>query len=82
MTWPVLRSIPAPVEVLGHSPELDDEVAGEVLRLDLAAFLPPEPKQRIFIVTHDDPGVRTANERPAVSAASSNLLLHHIFSVI
>ena len=33
--------VPAPVEVLRDGPELDDEVAGEVLRLGLAALLAP-----------------------------------------
>ena len=37
--------IPAPIEVLGHYPKLDDEIAGEILRLDLAALFAPEPKQ-------------------------------------
>jgi hypothetical protein len=33
--------IPAPVQLLGRNPELDDKVARKVLRLDLAAlFLP------------------------------------------
>jgi len=30
--------VPAPIEVLGHKAELDDEVAREVLRLRLATF--------------------------------------------
>ena len=58
--------VPVPVEVLGHGAELDDQVAGEVLRLDLAALLPPEPEQGGFIVAHDDPGVRAADEAAAV----------------
>ena len=66
MTWPVLASIPAPIEVLGHDPELDDEVAGEVLWLDLAALLPPKPEQGILIIAHDDPGVGAADEVAAV----------------
>ena len=33
---------PAPVEVLGDRPELDEEVVGEIFRLDLAALLAPE----------------------------------------
>ena len=37
--------IPAPIEILGHRPELDDEIAGQILRLDLAALLSPEPQQ-------------------------------------
>jgi hypothetical protein len=33
--------IPAPVQVLGRQPQLDDEIAGQILWLDLAAlFLP------------------------------------------
>ena len=33
--------IPAPVQVLGRKPELNDEIARQVLRLDLATlFLP------------------------------------------
>ena len=54
--------IPASIEVLGHDPELDDEIAGQVLWLDFAALLLPEPKQRILVITHDDPGVRAADE--------------------
>ena len=37
--------VPVPIERFGHEAKLDDEVAGEVLRLDLAAFLPPEAEQ-------------------------------------
>ena len=47
-------------------PELDDEVAGQVLRLDLAALFLPQPDQGGFIVAHDDPGVRAADEIAAV----------------
>ena len=61
-TWPVLRLVPAPVEVLGDDAELDDEVAGQVLRLDLAALFPPEPEQGGLVVAHDDPGVGAADE--------------------
>ena len=63
---PGIGLIPAPIEILGHRPELDNEVAGEILRLDLAAFLPPEPQQGGFIVAHDDPSVRAADERAPV----------------
>jgi hypothetical protein len=45
---------PVAVEVLGSDAELDDEVAREIFRLDLAAFLLPEAHQRCFIVAHDD----------------------------
>ena len=33
--------VPAPIEVLGDKAKLDDEVAGEVLRLGFAPLLPP-----------------------------------------
>jgi len=33
--------IPAPIEVLGDLPELDDKIVGEIFRFDLAAFFPP-----------------------------------------
>ena len=54
--------IPAPVQVFGCQPKLDDEVARQVLRLDFAPFFAPEADQGGFVITHDDPGVRAANE--------------------
>jgi hypothetical protein len=45
---PVLRSYQCRLRA-----ELDDEVAGEVLRLGLAPFLAPEADQRGFIIAHD-----------------------------
>ncbi len=42
MASPGIRLGPAPVKVLGRQAELDQEIAGEVFRLDLAAFLPPK----------------------------------------
>ena len=59
---PGIGLIPAPVQVLGHQTKLDDEVPRKVLRLDLAAFLAPEPYQGRLIVPHNDPGVRAADE--------------------
>ena len=63
---PGIGLVPAPVKVLGDRPELDDEVAREVLRLGLAALFPPQPHQGRLIVAHDDPGVRAADEVAAV----------------
>ena len=60
--------VPAPVEVLGDEAELDDEVAGEVLGLDLAALFSPKAKQGGLVVAHDDPGVGAADEVPPVRA--------------
>jgi hypothetical protein len=45
------------VELLGGDAELDNQVRGEVLLLDLTALLLPEPEERGFIVAHDDSGV-------------------------
>ena len=42
--------VPAPVELLGDQAELDDEVAGQVLWLDLAALFPPQPQQGGLVV--------------------------------
>jgi hypothetical protein len=55
-----------PVEGLGHQPELDDEVSGQVLRFDLAPLFLPQAEQGGFVVAHDDAGVRSAYERAAV----------------
>jgi len=54
--------VPAPVERLGGIAQLDDQVAGEVLRLGLAALLPPQPNQRGLVLPHNDPGVGAADE--------------------
>ena len=43
---PGIGLIPVPIKVLGHHSKLDNEIAGQVLRLDLAALLPPQPYQR------------------------------------
>ena len=63
---------PMPVEGFSHEPELDDEVAGQVLRLGLAPFLAPQAHQGGFIVAHDDAGVGAADEAaPADGLAKS-----------
>ena len=41
---PSIGLVPAPVELLGGETELDDEIAGQVLRLNFAAFFPPQPQ--------------------------------------
>ena len=60
---PGIGLVPAPVQLLGGGPELDDEVAGQVLGLDLAALFLPQAVPGPLVVAHDDPGVRAANER-------------------
>ena len=34
--------VPLPVQMFGREPELDEEIAGQVLRLGLAPFFAPE----------------------------------------
>jgi hypothetical protein len=58
--------VPGAVELLGCPPELHDEVPREVLQLGLAPFFAPEPNQGGFIVAHDDPCVRAADEETAL----------------
>src|SRR5439155_24235718 len=57
---------PMPIEGLGHEAKLDDEIAGEVLRLGFAAFLTPQPQQGSLVAPHDHPGVGAADEAPAI----------------
>src|SRR5262249_30866148 len=57
---------PVPIEVLGHPAELDDQVAGEILRFDFAPFLLPQAYKGGFVSAHDDAGVRATDEGPAV----------------
>ena len=61
-----LPLVPAPVEVLGHAAQLDDQVFGEILGLDLAALFPPQPQQARLIIAHDEPGIGAADEGAAV----------------
>jgi hypothetical protein len=62
---PGLALVPGPVQMLGDDPELDDEVAGQVLGLGLAALSPPQLQEGLFVPAHDDPRVRAADEGPA-----------------
>src|SRR5262249_25469004 len=57
--------VPRAIELFGGGPELNDEVAGQVLRLNLAPFLLPEADKGRFVIAHDDPGVGAADEGAA-----------------
>ena len=65
--------VPVPIEVLGDHPELDDQIAGQVLRFDLAALFAPKPEQGGLVVAHDDPGVRAADEGAAVTRGFASI---------
>jgi hypothetical protein len=62
--------VPEPVEIFGDPAELDDEVAGQVLRLGLAALFPPEAEQGRLVVAHDDASVGPADEGSPASEES------------
>src|SRR5690348_16768012 len=70
--------IPPPVQLLGHDPKLDYEIARKVLRLDLPPPPPPVPKKGSFVIAHDDPGARAADEIAAIATFSVNstILFH------
>jgi hypothetical protein len=58
--------IPVPVQLLSGQPKLDNEIAGQVLRLDLASFFLPKAEEGTFIIVHNDPSIRAADEVAAV----------------
>jgi hypothetical protein len=72
---PGIAFVPMAVEGFGHKAELDDEVAGQVLRLGLAPFLLPQADQGCFIAAHDDPGIRAAYKVPA-----ARMMFVHVFA--
>ena len=58
--------VPASVKCFGRQAELNEEVAGQVLGLDLAPLLPPQPQKGILVIAHDDSGIRAADILPPV----------------
>src|SRR5262249_61692442 len=53
---PGIALVPVSVEGFRDESKLDDEIARLVLRLDLAAFLPPEAEEGRFVAVHDGAG--------------------------
>src|SRR5262249_60706672 len=70
---PGIALVPVSVEGFGDAAELDDEIARLVLRLDLAAFLPPEAEEGRFVGAHDHPGVGAADECAALPRSRADL---------
>jgi hypothetical protein len=68
--------VPGAVELLSGGPELHDEVAGQVLRLGLAPFLPPKADQGGFIAAHDGPGVGSTDETAPLATVIPDDFLH------
>ena len=60
--------IPESIQGFGDQAELHQEVAREVLRLGLSTFFPPEAHQGRLIGPHNDPSIRTADERASILA--------------
>ena len=59
--------MPVPFEVLGrHGSEPDDEVARQILWLDLPTLFPPKSQEGTLIASHVDPGVRAADKVAAL----------------
>jgi hypothetical protein len=78
---PGVALVPIPVEGFGHETELDDEVAGEVLRLELAPLFLPEAEEGGFVAAHDDPGVGAADEAETFKTTSHNFLSHFSYPI-
>jgi hypothetical protein len=80
---PGIGRVPVPIEVVGHDPELDNEIARQVFEFDLAPRLPPQAEEGLFIIAHDDPGVRAADKRTTARSSRSHrtFLCHDRFSL-
>ena len=60
--------VPGAVERFRGGPKLHDEVAGNVLRFNLAPLLAPKADQSRLVAAHDNPGVGAANEGAPIPA--------------
>jgi hypothetical protein len=49
--------VPKPIQLLRHGAKLNDEVAGQILGLDVATFFLPKPVKLFSVIAHDDSGV-------------------------
>ena len=56
----------------GDNPELDDKVARQVFGLGFAALLAPKAGQGGFVIAHDDPRIRAADEVAAILSKGSS----------
>jgi hypothetical protein len=69
--------IPTPVEVFGDQPELDNQNARKIERGGLTALFSPETVEGLFVLAHDDPGIRAADELAAVVYCSGAVNVGH-----
>ena len=63
--------VPASVQMLSHRAELDQKVAGQIRRLDLAPLFLPKAAQRRLVFAHNSPGIRAADKPAAVTCTTS-----------
>jgi hypothetical protein len=61
-----IRFVPASVQLLRGSAELDDKVARQIPGFNFPAFFPPKSQEGGLIVAHDDAGVRAPDEVAAI----------------
>jgi hypothetical protein len=73
---PGIALVPGAIELFRRSPELYDQVAGQVLRFRLSPLLAPELDQGRFVATHDDPGVRAADEGAPAQRPGMSTVVH------
>ena len=65
---------PFSIQLLSRVSELNDQIAIQILRLDLTSFLLPKPDQRSFVNAHNDFQRRTRQQtgggspRPALNS--------------
>src|SRR5262249_15681635 len=71
-----LAFIPGPVEVLSGGPELHNEIGRQILGIRLAPLLAPEAYQGPLVVTHNDAGVRPADEKTPFKLVHRSSLMH------
>src|SRR5262245_23834217 len=68
--------VPGAVERFGGGPKLHNQVAGNVLRLNLAPLLAPKADQGRLFTAHDNPGVRAADEGAPLARVVASALPH------
>jgi hypothetical protein len=75
---PCLGLVPVAIKFFGGASELHNQIAGQVLRIDFAAFFPPQTLEGGLIIAHDDSGVRAAYKRlPVGGLGDSRKMLRH-----
>src|SRR5207237_936283 len=71
--------VPGAIELLGRGPKLYDQIARQILRLGFSPFLTPELDQGRFVVAHDDPGVRAADEGTTIFVGACRRCRYKVF---